>query len=49
MLEEDVENQMDGKVEKREGIQKNLRRKDSMEHQAPKKNKVVGHVVTNPP
>jgi hypothetical protein len=40
VLEEDVEKQMDGKGEERRGIQKNRRRKDSMEHHTPKKNKV---------
>jgi hypothetical protein len=30
-----VENRMDGKGEKRGGAQKNQRRKDSMEHDAP--------------
>jgi hypothetical protein len=40
VLEEGVGNQMDGKGEKRRVIQKNRRRKDSEEHQTPKKNKV---------
>jgi hypothetical protein len=40
VLEEDFENQMDEKGKKRGGIQKNRRRKDSVEHHTPKKNKV---------
>jgi hypothetical protein len=36
VLEEGVENQMDGKGEKRGGIQKNRRRKDFVEHHTPK-------------
>jgi hypothetical protein len=40
MLEEDFENQMNVKGEKRGGIEKNLRSKDSVEHHSPKKNKV---------
>jgi hypothetical protein len=39
VLEEGVGNQMDGKDEKRGAIQKNWRRKESMEHHTPKKNK----------
>jgi hypothetical protein len=40
VLEEDVENQMDGKDEKPGGMQKNRRRKDSLVHHTPKKDKV---------
>jgi hypothetical protein len=40
VLEEDAENQMDGKGKKRGGIQKNRRKKDSMERHTQKKNNV---------
>jgi hypothetical protein len=46
VLEEAVENQMDGKGEKLEGTQKNRRRKDSMKHYTPMKNKVGWTAVT---
>jgi hypothetical protein len=40
VLEEGVENQMNSKREKRRGIQKNRRIKDSVEHHKPTENQV---------
>jgi hypothetical protein len=40
VLEEGVENEIHGKGEERRGTQKTRRRKDSMVHHTPKKNKV---------